>query len=250
MYIDTHCHLDKENYDNIDQIIRNVEDNIIIVSGVDDKTNKEVLELVSKYPNVYGTIGIHPSEVSKGNSLELIEQNITNPKIVGVGEIGLDYHYGQDDKDIQKEYFINQIKLAVKYNKTIVVHSRDAIMDTYDILKQGTSNIIKIVIHAYSSSVEMAMKFIELGAMLGIGGVVTFKNGVKLKEVVDKIAIENLVLETDSPYLTPEPFRGQKNEPKNVVLIAKEIAKIKNMDESEVLNITTNNALLQFDIHL
>lgn len=249
MYIDTHCHLSKEYYENLDQIVKNVGDNLIIVSGVDDRTNKEVLELIDKYDNVYGTIGIHPEEVENNNSLEFIEKNIQHNKIVGIGEIGLDYHYENFNKELQKEYFIKQIKLANKYNKAIVVHSRDAIEDTYNIIKKEKGDI-NVIIHAYSSSVEMAKKFIALNAKLGIGGVVTFKNGVKLKEVVKNVDLENIVLETDSPYLTPEPFRGQKNEPKNVIYVAKEIARLKNISEEMVVEITTKNALSQFDIVL
>lgn len=250
MYIDTHCHLSMEDYENIDEIIKNVNDNIIIVSGVDDNSNKEVLELVKKYKNVYGTIGIHPEEIEKGNNLSFIEKNLNNPKIVGIGEIGLDYHYTEDNKDLQKEFFIKQIRLAKKYHKTIVIHSRDAIEDTYNILVDENIEGCKVVLHAFSSSLEMAKKFIKLGVKLGIGGVVTFKNGIKLKEVVKGVDIQNLLLETDSPYLTPEPFRGHKNEPKNVIYVAKEIARLKNISEEEVLKITTENALYQFDIHI
>lgn len=250
MYIDTHCHLSVKDYENVDEIIKNIGNNIIIVSGFDDESNNEVLSLVKKYPNVYGTIGIHPSEVEKKQSLKLVEDNLNNPKIVGVGEVGLDYHYEPYDKEIQKEYFVKQIHLAQKYGKTLVIHSRDAIQDTYNILVNEKDENLKVVLHAYSSSVEMANKFVKMGVMLGIGGVLTFKNGVKLREVVSKIDIKNLVLETDSPYLTPEPYRGTRNEPKNVVLVAQEMAKIKNISLDEVLEETTNNAISQFDIIL
>ena len=212
MVIDTHCHILSEEYDNIDEIIEEMKDNILVVSGYNDKTNHEVLQIIHKYPNVYGTIGIHPSEISdiKDEFFAFIEANITDPKIVGIGEIGLDYHFDRSNMEQQKLVFQKQLDIASKYHKTVVIHSRDAIEDTYNILKKYS---VKSIIHCFSSSYEMALKFISMGSMLGIGGVLTFKNGEKLKEIVKKIDISHLVLETDSPYLTPEPYRGKKNKP-------------------------------------
>jgi len=250
MMIDTHSHIFKEDYNNIDEVINNMKDNIIIVSGTNDETNKEVLDLVSKYDNVYGTLGIHPSEIDtiSDDSFNIIENNINNKKIIGIGEVGLDYYWVKDNKDSQKELFIKQIELAKKYNKAVVVHSRDSIEDTYDIVKEY--NEVKFIIHCFSSSLEMANKFIKLGCKLGIGGVLTFKNSKKLKEVVKNIDISYLLLETDSPYLTPEPYRGKKNEPYNIIYVAEEIAKIKNISLEEVLKITTKNAISQFDLNI
>lgn len=247
--IDTHAHLTTNDYANIEEVINKMENNIIIVSGTNIKDNKEVIELISKYKNLYGTIGIHPTEIDSNyiETLKFIEENLSNPKIVGIGEIGLDYHY-ECDKDKQKEIFIKQIELANKYNKTMVIHSRDAIKDTYDILKEYKNDNIKINIHCYSSSLEMALKFIELNGMLGIGGVLTFKNNKVLKEVVENIDLKYLLLETDSPYLSPEPFRGTKNEPYNIIYVAKKIAELKNISIEEVLKVTTNNAISQFDL--
>ena len=237
MMIDTHCHLDE--YENIDEIIKHMGNNIIIVSGVDDKTNKQVIEIINKYPNIYGVIGIHPEEIDNinSNSFKIIEENINNPKIVGIGEIGLDYHFIKDNKIKQQEIFIKQIELANKYKKTIVIHSRDSINDTYNILKKYLNT--KAVIHCYSSSLDIK---------LGIGGVVTFKNSKILKEVVENISLDNLLLETDSPYLSPEPLRGKINEPYNIIYVAKKIAKLKNISLEEVLNRTTVNAIEQFDL--
>ena len=247
--IDTHAHLTINDYDNIEEVIKNMGNNIIIVSGTNINDNKEVIELVSKYKNVYGTIGIHPAEIDSNyiGTLKFIEENSNNPKIVGIGEIGLDYHY-ECDKNRQKEIFIKQIELANKYNKTMVIHSRDAINDTYDILKKYKNENVKIDIHCYSSSLEMAKNFIKLNGMLGIGGVLTFKNSKVLKEVVENIDLKYLLLETDSPYLSPEPFRGTKNEPYNIIHVAKKIAEIKNISLEEVLKVTTNNAISQFDL--
>lgn len=248
MMIDAHCHLSRKDYDNLEEIIERMNENIMIVSGTNDETNKEVIELINKYPNIYGVIGIHPEEANNYTleSLKFIEENINNPKIVGIGEIGLDYYWVKDNKDKQIDLFIKQIELANKYNKTIVIHSRDAINDTYNILKEHLKT--KAVMHCYSSSLEMAKKFIDLGIKLGIGGVLTFKNSKTLKEVVENIDIKNILLETDSPYLTPEPYRGKKNEPYNILYVAKKIAEIKNIELEEVLEITSKTAKEQFDL--
>lgn len=249
--IDTHAHLSTIDYDDIEieKVIKNMGNNIIIVSGTNDRDNKEVIDLVNKYKNIYGTIGIHPTELDKitDESFEFIEKNLNNPKIVGIGEVGLDYHY-VCDKDLQRNVFIKQIKLANKYNKTLVIHSRDASQDTFDILKKYKSPNVKANIHCYSSSLEMALEFIKLNCMLGIGGVLTFKNSKILKDVVQNVDLRYLVLETDSPYLAPVPIRGTKNEPYNVIFVAKKIAEIKNISVDEVLKQTTNNAIYQFDL--
>lgn len=248
--IDTHCHLDLNLYEDIDIVIKNMNGNKIIAAGVDLESSKHVLELVDKYPNVYGVIGLHPEEIEKYDEsfLNFLEENINNPKIVGIGEIGLDYHYTKENKELQKEAFIKQIEFAKKYNKTIVVHSRDAAFDTLEILKKE-ANDLKIVLHCFGYSLELAKEFLKLDCMLGIGGVVTFKNGKKLVEVVENTSIDRLLLETDSPYLSPEPFRGKKNEPLNIIYVAKKIAELKNISEEEVLNMTYNNALHQFDLN-
>lgn len=251
MVIDTHCHLGSDDYDNIEEIINHFGNNIIIASGVNTKTNQEVLSLVSKYDNIYGTIGIHPEYASTytDDDIEFIRQNINNPKIVGVGEIGLDYHYDGIDKEKQKELFLKQITIGKQNNKTIVVHTRDASLDTFNIIKESNINV-PVTIHCFSESLEMAYEYIKLGCKLGIGGVVTFKNGRKLKEVVQNINLSNFVLETDSPYLSPEPYRGTKNEPKNVLLVAEEIAKLKNIPLKEVIEETTRNSLKQYGIEV
>lgn len=252
MIIDTHCHLFNEYYDNIEEVIKKMGSNIMIVNGTNNDTNKEVIGLCKKYNNVYGTLGIHPSEVQTYNkeSISFIEHNINNPKIVGVGEIGLDYYWTSENKEIQQEIFIEQIRLAKKHNKTIIIHSRDAINDTYNILEQEKILKNKVIMHCYGSSLEMAYKFTKLGVMLGIGGVITFKNANKLIEVVKNIDLKYLLLETDSPFLSPEPYRGHTNEPANVKLIAAKVAEIKNIKIEEVYEITTNNALRQFDLKL
>jgi len=248
MLVDTHCHLSVDDYENLDEVISEM-NGIMIASGCDDKSNKEVLDLVSKYKNVYGVLGIHPESVNDYNddSLKFIEENINNPKIVGIGEIGLDYYWVNDNKDVQKELFIKQLNIAQKYNKPIVVHSRESIQDTYDILKDYK---LKGSIHCFSSSLEMAVEFIKLGYKIGIGGVVTFKNSKKLQEIVKEVDIKNILLETDSPYLSPEPLRGKQNKPSNVSLVALKISELKDISKEEVINITMVNACQLFDFKL
>lgn len=251
MIIDTHCHLDIKDYDNLEEVIKNMEGNYMIASGYNLESNKHVIELVNKYDNIFGTIGLHPSDVTEDYESDLlfIESNINNPKIVGVGEIGLDYYWEKDNKELQKELFIKQIELARKYNKTIVIHSREAILDTYNILDEYLGNN-KAVLHCYSSNIEMAKRFKKFNIKFGIGGVLTFKNSSKLKEVVKELDLSDLLLETDSPYLTPEPYRGKKNEPSYTKYVAEAIAKIKEVEYEEVLEITTQNAISQFDLNI
>lgn len=245
--VDTHCHLSKEYYEDIDEVVNRM-NGIMIVSGCNDETNKEVLDLVNKYDNVYGTLGFHPTEIDnlKSSSLKFIEENLDNPKIVAIGEIGLDYYWVKDNKKAQQELFIKQINLANKYNLPIVIHSREANLDTFNIIKNNSKT--KKVIHCYSYSLESAYEFIKLGVMLGIGGSLTFKNANKLKKVVENIDLRYLLLETDSPYMTPVPFRGEKNEPANVLYVAKEIALIKGIDVDCVLNKTSENAKKTFNL--
>ena len=249
--IDTHCHLDLKDYPDLEDVILKMEGNYMIASGYDIESSKHVINLINKYDNIYGTIGIHPSDVKKYSIqiLDQLEEMIKNEKIVGVGEIGLDYYWDKENKEIQKEFFIAQIKLAQKYNLPIVIHSRDSIEDTFQILQEYL-NDTKAVLHCYSGSYEMAKKFAKLGVKFGIGGVLTFKNSQKLREVVENMGLENFILETDSPYLTPEPYRGKRNEPYNIIYVANKISEIKNIDVNDVINITTKNASLIFDLEI
>lgn len=250
MLIDSHCHLSHKDYENVEQIIKNMEDNIMIVSGADNESNIDVVKLCNNYPNIYGVLGIHPTEITDNieEHLKYIEEHINDKHIVGIGEIGLDYHY-ECDKNIQKEVFIRQIHLALKYNKPMVIHTRDAIQDTYDILNSENAYQVNVTIHCFSESLEMAKLFIKKGAKLGVGGIVTFKNAKKIQEVVQNIDLKHILLETDSPYLAPVPLRGTKNEPKNVYLVAQKVAEIKGMDIADVIAVTSNNSKAQFDLH-
>lgn len=249
MFIDTHCHLFNEYYDDIDEIINKCKENNIkrvIVSGVDMKSNREVLDLVSKYDIVYGSIGFHPTELNDFSyeDLDWLEEHINDNKIVAVGEIGLDYHYDDTDKEKQYDILKRQLNIAQKYNKPIIFHSRDAIGDTYNILKE-----YKLMgsIHCYSGSVEMAREFTKLGYMIGVGGVVTYKNSRILKEVVKDIDLSYILLETDAPYLSPEPYRGKKNDSSYIPEIAKVIAALKDISVAEVSRATSETAEGIFD---
>ena len=217
--IDSHCHLLKEDYENKEEVIKKMKDNIIIVSGASPKDIDEIIELINNYKNIYATIGIHPEFASTYTEEDLlkVEKSLTHPKVVGIGEIGLDYHYGKENKEKQKELFIKQINLANTYNKTIVIHSRDAKEDTYNIIEKYKAKNINCNMHCYSYDLEMAKKITSQGITLGIGGILTFKNEKNLKEIVRTLDLSNFLLETDSPYLSPEPLRGKQHEPYNII---------------------------------
>ena len=251
MFIDTHCHLSNEDYDDIDLVIKENRENSIdkiIISGCTRETIIESLELARKYDDIFVTIGYHPSEVSitTDEDLKLLEEQIQYKKVVGIGEIGLDYHYGKEDILEQKELFIKQMRLAEKYNLPVVIHSRDATEDTINILKMFPK--VRGDIHCFSGSLEVAKIYISMGYMLGIGGVLTFKNS-NLYKVIQEIGLNNILLETDSPYLTPEPYRGKKNSSKYIPLIAKKISEILDVDISKVSCITLKNTCTLFDLN-
>ena len=245
--IDTHAHILSEFYEDIDELIEELKSkNIIKVINCADsiETSKEVLNIYNKYEGyLLPAVGIHPENIDNSN-LKTIENIIKEHKVFAIGEIGLDYHYNDENKDEQKEYFIKQLDLALKYDLPVIIHIREAMQECFDILKTRKN---KGIIHCFSGSVEMAREYIKLGYKLGIGGVLTFKNS-KLYEVIEKIDLKDIVLETDSPFLSPEPFRGKKNKPCNVLYVAKRIAEIKNISLEEVINTTTATAKQIFDI--
>lgn len=249
MFIDTHCHLYDEYYSDMDRVIQNaVKNNVkrVIVNGCDMKSNKEVLELIKKYDIVYGALGFHPTELDgiSDEELKWLDDNLDNSKIVAVGEIGLDYHYDETDREKQQYFFRKQLEIAKKHNLSVIVHSRDSIQDTYNILKDSS---VKGVLHCYSGSLEMAREFIKIGYFLGVGGIITFKNAKNIINVINNIGLEYILLETDSPYLAPEPYRGRTNEPAYIPIIASKIAALKGVSISEVERITTGTARGIFD---
>ncbi len=245
--IDTHAHILSEFYDDIDELIEELKskDIIKVINCADSiETSKEVLNIYNKYEGyLLPAVGIHPENIDNSN-LKTIENIIKEHKVFAIGEIGLDYHYNDENKDEQKEYFIKQLDLALKYDLPVIIHIREAMQECFDILKTRKN---KGIIHCFSGSVEMAREYIKLGYKLGIGGVLTFKNS-KLYEMIEKIDLKDIVLETDSPFLSPEPFRGKKNKPCNVLYVAKRIAEIKNISLEEVINTTTATANQIFDI--
>ena len=247
MIIDTHAHINELEYENIDEMVIKLQDNIIINNGIDEETNEMVLKLASENENFYAAIGYHPENVDtiKDVNLDLLEKQLRNPKVVAIGEIGLDYHYREDNKEEQKKLFIKQLELAQKYSLPVIVHSRDAIEDTFNILSEYK---VKADIHCFSSSLEMAERFIKLGALIGIGGTITFNGNKKTVEVVKNIDLHKILLETDSPYLTPEPLRGTKNNSTNLKYVIEKIAEIKDEDYDYVLKVLNENAIKFFKL--
>lgn len=252
MYVDTHSHLfDKAFEIDQEEVIKEcLNQNVkkLIVVGFDKETNKLALELSSKYDFLFPTVGLHPTELDdySDDFFVYLENLIKERKeIVGIGECGLDYYWDKSKVELQKKVFLKQIELSLKYDLPLIIHSRDAIGDTLEVLK-SVGKPLKGVMHGYSGSLEMAREFIKLGLKIGIGGVVTFKNAKNVKEVVKELDLSNFVLETDCPYLTPTPYRGKRNAPFYIPLIAKEIADIKGIDIKEVEETTTNNANMLF----
>lgn len=249
MFIDTHCHLSVEDYDDIDSVIKgNLDAGVkkIIVSACNQRTLNEALELSSKYECIYVTLGYHPEEASliTDADLEILKKLLENEKVVGIGEIGLDYHYGKENIELQKQLFEKQLSLAEAMKLPVVIHSRDAVNDTINILKKYK---VVGVIHCFSGSFETASIYIKMGYKLGIGGVVTFKNS-NLYSVVSKVGIDNIVLETDAPYLAPEPYRGKQNSSKYIPIIAEKISQILDISVDEVASRTSETASNLFDL--
>lgn len=252
MFIDTHCHVDEKEIQPNVYFKHAKEQNVhsCILSFCDPKDLENILNFIKKYPEFYLTVGFHPehaNEVKEEDYVMLEELISKEARIVAIGEIGLDYYWVKDNKDKQRQVLYRQLELAKKLHLPVVIHSRDSIGEIYEILKEYPE--VKGVIHCFSGSLEMANKFIDLGYYLGIGGVLTFKNS-KLWEVIEKVPLSSILLETDSPYLAPEPVRGTVNESKNIPYIAKKIAEIKNVSVEEVANMTTHNAIQLFDLHV
>lgn len=245
--IDSHAHIVKEYYSDIEGLVKELQEKdvkCVINCSTSIESCKEILVLSKKTNNfLLPALGIHPETKDDFNRTNELEDLVKNNKPVAIGEIGLDYYWTKDNKEEQKELFIKQLDIAEKYNLPILVHTRDSIQDTFDILKERK---LKGIIHCYSGSYEMAKEFIKLGYKLGIGGVLTFKNS-KLYEVIEKISLKDILLETDSPYLSPEPLRGKQNNPYNIYYVAKRIAEIKNVTIEEVIKQTTKNASDIFD---
>ncbi len=242
MFVDTHCHIFKSDYDNIDEVLNNANNNNVkyyINNGSDREYNKEVLELVKEYDNMYGALGIHPETVDDYSldDIEFIKNNLSNEKIVAIGEIGLDYHYTKENKDEQIKLLEMQLSLAEEYNLPVIIHSRDATEDTINTLKKFNC---RGTIHSFSGSLETAKIYIKMGYLLGVNGVITFKN-CNIKDVIKEVGLDNIVLETDSPYLTPVPYRGMQNNPSHILDIAKFVSELYNVSLEELSYRTNEN---------
>lgn len=250
--IDTHTHINCIEELSIDKIIQNAKDNGVeklIVPAAYPSDIDIVTELVEKYENVYGLLGVHPSEVKDWDDslIDKIKEYSIFPKIVGIGEIGLDYYWDKSFNDLQKEVFIKQVKLANELDLPISIHDREAHKDTFDILTEYNKNS-KVVMHCFSGSVEFMRECVKKDWYIAIGGVVTFKKAIKLKEVAKEVPLKKILLETDAPYLTPVPYRGKTNQPAYVKYVAEEIAKLRGMSFDEINEITTENAKDVFKI--
>lgn len=254
MIFDSHAHYDDAQFDDDRMdVLSHLKDAgvakvVNISNGWDDLL--KTLELIKQVPFLYGTVGIHPCKVSELNDerMEQMRDFCSGDKIVAVGEIGLDYYWMSDPKEVQKEWFIRQLRLAKEVNLPVVIHSRDASQDTFDIMKAEHAGTTGGVIHCYSGSVEMAREYVKMGYFLGIGGVVTFKNSKTLKKVAAEIPLEHIVIETDCPYLAPTPYRGKRNSSAYLPMVVEEIARLRGISPEEVERVTYENAMRLYSI--
>ncbi len=256
MLTDTHAHIDMDCYeDDWAGVIQRAKDNgvgKIIIPAVEPKDFNKIIQFTHDYDNIYCALGLHPSEAQKfyPQMLEEIEDYcINNKKIVAIGEVGLDYYWDKSFVDLQKRVFKEQIELAKKLSLPVLIHDREAHQDTYDILKEADIKDLPIVMHCYSGSWEFAKEFLKMNCYIALGGVVTFKNAQKVKEVAKNVPLNRLLLETDCPYMTPVPFRGKQNEPSYIKYVAQEIAKLRNTTFEEIALKTTENAAKLFQLN-
>ena len=248
MFFDTHAHLDDEQFaadaDEVISGLNNVGIGMYTNIGADIESSKKSIFFAEKYPFVYAAVGIHPEFAAQTSEkdIEEIARLAVHPKAVAIGEIGLDYYYGAEEKESQKKWFARQLELAMELNMPFVVHDREAHKDCMDILKKYDVRRTGGIMHCFSGSAELAKEVISLGMVIALGGSLTFKNNVKTVRVAEEIPLEYIVLETDSPYLAPVPNRGKRNTPEYVKLVAEKIAEIKNIPLGEVERVTTENA--------
>lgn len=251
--IDTHSHIDMIDFETTDEAVEKAKSygvEKIILPSVDVNTFENVIKIANQYEGVYCALGIHPSEADKAKDEDFVKlvELASDKKVVAVGECGLDYYWDKENIELQKEVFLKQIKIAKELKLPLLVHDREAHKDTFDILDENVSGKIPIIFHCFSGSLEFANECIKKGYYIALGGVVTFKNAKKVHEVAKNIPLERLLLETDAPYLTPEPHRGEPNEPAYVKFVAERIAQIREIPYDEVAEITTANARKIFGI--
>ncbi len=248
MIFDTHVHYDDDAFDeDRDLLLMSLEDQgieMVVNIGASIQSTKNTLELMKKYPFVYGAVGIHPSSTAELNEhlIGWLRQVAKEEKVVAIGEIGLDYYWNEPEPEVQKHWFVRQMQVAREVGLPIVIHSRDAAKDTLDIMKAEKAGELGGVIHCFSYGVEMAREYLNMGFYLGIGGVVTFQNGRKLKEVVEYMPLDRIVLETDCPYLSPVPYRGKRNSSLYLPYVVEAIGRMKGVTAEEVIAVTNENA--------
>jgi len=253
MIFDSHAHYDDAQFDeDRTELLLSMEANgvgTIVNVGSTLSSCTKVVELAKEYPNVYAAVGVHPDEVGDLNedTFAFVKEQCQKEKVVAVGEIGLDYYWDNESHEVQKEWFVRQLDMARELDLPVVIHSREAAADTLEIMKEYAQGL-RGVIHCFSYSVEMAREYVKMGFYIGVGGVVTFKNGRKLKEVVEEIPLEKVLIETDSPYLAPVPYRGKRNNSSYLSYVAEEIARIKGITVEEVISTTEANAKELFGI--
>lgn len=246
MYFESHAHLDdkrfKEDREELLGLLPSCGIDYVVNVGCDLKSSKQSIRLAERYDYIFASVGIHPHELydMSSQTIEELRRLSQHKKVVAIGEIGLDYYYDTHPRELQQFWFRQQLRLAESVNKPVIIHSRDASQETFDIM--STSNVRKGVIHCYSGSAPMAVEYAKMGFYIGIGGVVTFPNAKKMVEVVDAVPLEKILIETDSPYLAPAPNRGKRNDPRNLEYIVTKIAEIKNISPKNVANITSRNA--------
>lgn len=254
MFIDTHVHLNADQYEeDVDEVIARAVDagvKRMVVVGFDRKTINKAMALAERYSFLFVVVGWHPVDAIDCTEEDLlwIESLAAHPKVVGIGETGLDYHWDKSPKDTQQSIFRKQIQLAKKVNLPIIIHNRDATADVVRILREEGAEQVGGIMHCYGGSVETAEECIKMNFLISLGGPVTFKNARMPKEVATEVSLDHLLIETDAPYLAPHPFRGKRNEPAYVTLVAEEIARLKGLTVEEVARRTTENALKLFKI--
>ena len=245
---DTHAHYDDESFDeDRDALLSSMQENgvgTIVNIAASMKSCRTTLELTEKYSFVYGVLGVHPSDTAEltEEDMEWLKEHSAAEKILAIGEIGLDYYWDEPDRAIQKKWFVRQLQIAKETGLPVVIHSRDAAQDTLEIMKAEHNDTTGGVIHCFSYGVEMAREYLNMDYYLGVGGVLTFKNGKKLKEVVEYAPMDKIVLETDCPYLSPVPLRGKRNSSLNLPYVVEAMAEIKGMTPEEVIRVTRENA--------
>lgn len=245
---DTHAHYDDEQFkQDVNTLLDYMHHNgvqYIVNIACSMESSREIIKFIEDYDFIYGTVGVHPDAVSglQKNDMEELAKYAKNEKIRAIGEIGLDYHYENVDKLLQKKWFIEQLALAKNQNLPVVIHSRDAAKDTLDIVKSEHAKTTGGVIHCFCYGVDLVKEYLNMDYYIGVGGVVTFKNGKKLKEVVTYTPLDRILLETDAPYLAPVPFRGKRNCSSYLTYVAEEIARLKNITVEEVYEVTYQNA--------